>query len=180
MFEDHHVSAHLRKTMASLLTLAISLGPSVTPAFAAGKQPVHSSATATPIQHLVVILQENVSFDHYFATYPNATNPICGNASTALPGLNGTANPHALGRCGYGMRQPFLVVSPWARQNSVDHSLTDQTSVIRFIEDNWLGGQRIGNGSFDSIAGSINGMFDFRAIRKNGTLFLNASTGEKE
>jgi hypothetical protein len=30
--------------------------------------------------------------------------------------------------------------------------LTDQTSVIRFIEDNWLGGQRIGNGSFDTIA----------------------------
>src|SRR5471032_88637 len=32
-------------------------------------------ATATPIQHLVVIFQENISFDHYFATYPFATNP---------------------------------------------------------------------------------------------------------
>src|SRR5471032_1266117 len=32
-------------------------------------------ATATPIQHVVVIFQENVSFDHYFATYPNAANP---------------------------------------------------------------------------------------------------------
>ena len=31
-------------------------------------------ATATPIKHLVVIFQENVSFDHYFATYPNAAN----------------------------------------------------------------------------------------------------------
>ena len=29
--------------------------------------------TATPIQHLVVIFQENVSFDHYFATYPTAS-----------------------------------------------------------------------------------------------------------
>jgi len=28
----------------------------------------------TPIQHLVVIFQENVSFDHYFGTYSNATN----------------------------------------------------------------------------------------------------------
>ena len=28
--------------------------------------------TATPIKHLVVIFQENVSFDHYFGTYPNA------------------------------------------------------------------------------------------------------------
>ena len=31
--------------------------------------------TTTPIEHLVVIFQENVSFDHYFATYPHATNP---------------------------------------------------------------------------------------------------------
>jgi phospholipase C len=31
--------------------------------------------TTTPIKHLVVIFQENVSFDHYFGTYPNATNP---------------------------------------------------------------------------------------------------------
>ena len=32
-------------------------------------------ATLTPIHHLVVIFQENVSFDHYFATYPYAANP---------------------------------------------------------------------------------------------------------
>src|ERR1700740_1261927 len=31
--------------------------------------------TATPIKHLVVIFDENRSFDHYFATYPTATNP---------------------------------------------------------------------------------------------------------
>ena len=30
--------------------------------------------TATPIKHLVVIFQENISYDHYFATYPNAMN----------------------------------------------------------------------------------------------------------
>src|SRR5260221_8293240 len=30
--------------------------------------------TATPIKHLVVIFQENVSFDPYFGTYPNALN----------------------------------------------------------------------------------------------------------
>lgn len=30
--------------------------------------------TATPIKHVVVIFQENVSFDHYFGTYPNALN----------------------------------------------------------------------------------------------------------
>ena len=32
--------------------------------------------TTTPIKHLVVIFQENVSFDHYFGTYPNATEHV--------------------------------------------------------------------------------------------------------
>jgi len=35
----------------------------------------HDSDTATPIEHVELIFQENVSFDHYFTTYPNATNP---------------------------------------------------------------------------------------------------------
>ena len=34
----------------------------------------HQGGTATPIKHVVVIFNENVSFDHYFATYPNAAN----------------------------------------------------------------------------------------------------------
>ena len=86
-------------------------------------------------------------------------------AATSLPGLN-PAITHALGRCGYGPRLPLLVVSPWARQNFVDHTVTDQTSIIRFVEDNWLGGQRIGHGSFDGIASSIVQMFDFRRTRR--------------
>jgi phospholipase C len=36
---------------------------------------VASMKTMTPIKHLVVIFQENISFDHYFATYPHAANP---------------------------------------------------------------------------------------------------------
>jgi phospholipase C len=82
----------------------------------------------------------------------------CGNGVTALPG---PAVGHAQGRCGYGPRLPLLVISPFARRNYVDHSVTDQTSILRFIEDNWLNGERVGGGSFDAIAGSINGMFDF-------------------
>ncbi len=102
----------------------------------------------------------------------------CGTAATSLPGLN-PALLHALGRCGYGPRQPLLVISPWAKQNFVDHSVTDQTSIIRFVEDNWLNGQRIGQGSFDGIANSITQMFNFTKIRTNGTLFLNPTNGEK-
>jgi phospholipase C len=106
----------------------------------------------------------------------------CGNAadSTALPGVD-PSTAHALGRCGLGPRQPLLVVSPWARVNFVDHSVTDQTSVLRFIEDNWLQGQRIGQGSFDAITNSITQMFDFSQNdndQGNGVLFLDPSTGE--
>jgi len=101
----------------------------------------------------------------------------CGSASNSLPGVD-PGNTHALGRCGYGPRQPLLVISPYALENSVDHSATDQSSIIRFVEDNWLGGQRIGQGSFDSIANSITQMFDFKHRRDNGVLFLNPNTGE--
>ena len=74
-------------------------------------------------------------------------------------------------------RLPMLVVSPYARRNFVDHSLTDQTSILRFIEDNWLNGERVGQGSFDAIAGPITNMFDFQhpiATR----LILNPTTGQ--
>ncbi len=103
----------------------------------------------------------------------------CGNAMNSLPGVNPVANPHALGRCGYGPRLPLIVISPWAKVNFVDHSLTDQTSIIRFIEDNWLGGTRIGNGSFDTIANSITQMFDFTKTTGNPVLCLDPTTGER-
>jgi len=103
----------------------------------------------------------------------------CGTAATALPGLNPLLT-HALGRCGYGPRLPLLVISPYSRQNFVDHTVTDQSSIIHFIEDNWLSGQRIGQGSYDGIANSITQMFNFSKVRSNGVLFLNPTTGEKE
>lgn len=97
----------------------------------------------------------------------------CGDGSTALAGPN---TPHAQGRCGYGPRLPLLVVSPYAKQNFVDHTLTDQTSILRFIEDNWLGNERVGHGSFDTIASPITGMFDFSHPQTQKYL-LNETTG---
>lgn len=98
----------------------------------------------------------------------------CGNGALVLSGVSGMP---AMGRCGYGPRLPLLVISPWARQNFVDHTVTDQSSIIHFIEDNWLGGQRIGQGSFDGIASSISQMFDFSHPREGRRLFLRPSTG---
>jgi len=85
-------------------------------------------------------------------------NGLCG---TVTPQLDGISAAHAQGRCGYGPRVPMMVISPYARQNFVDHTLTDQSSIIRFVEDNWLNGQRIGHGSFDTIANSVASMFNF-------------------
>jgi phospholipase C len=101
----------------------------------------------------------------------------CGNGAAALPGIK-PSTQHAQGRCGYGPRQPLLVISPWAKRNYVDHTVTDQTSVIRFIEDNWLGSERIGGGSFDAIANSISSMFDFKQVVSNDLFILNENTGE--
>jgi phospholipase C len=138
----------------------------------------------------VVIMYDDSDgwYDHQMGPIVNtSTGPAdgltgpgaCGNAALALPGADPVANPHALGRCGYGPRQPLLVISPWARQNFVDHTVTDQTSVTRFIEDNWLGGQRLAAGSFDALASPINQMFNFTKIRANGKLILNPVTGNK-
>jgi phospholipase C len=81
-------------------------------------------------------------------------------------------------RCGYGPRQPLLVVSPYAKSNFVDHTTTDQSSILRFIEDNWQTG-RIGNSSFDAKAGTPLNMFSFGEGRDDGVdkLFLDPETG---
>ena len=76
-----------------------------------------------------------------------------------------------------GPRLPLLVISPWARGNYVDHTVTDQTSVLRFIEDNWKLGRLGDPQSFDLKANSIAGMFDFnRPLSRR--IILDQSTGE--
>jgi phospholipase C len=93
---------------------------------------------------------------------------LCGNPSdTPLAGQNG--------RCGYGPRLPLLVISPWAKSGHIDHTLTDQSSIIKFVEDNW-GLPRI-PGSFDAIAGTLNHLFDFSG-KPSKPLYLDPTTGE--
>src|SRR3979490_3356645 len=102
MFKRVKTLAAPRKMLALLTALTTALGPSVSPAFAASKAAPKAASTSTPIQHLVVIFQENVSFDHYFGTYPNAANtdgtPF--HASAGTPTVNGlppallSANPN--------------------------------------------------------------------------------------
>ena len=122
-------------------------------------------------------------YDH---AYANPTSPsfdptvdqvngpgVCG-AGTPPDGLSGKP---VNGRCGPGTRIPFLVISPYAKVNYVSHGYVSQASVVRFIEDNWLHGERLGGGSFDASTGSIMDMFDFSKRHHDRRLFLSTDTG---
>ncbi len=125
-------------------------------------------------------------YDHQMSPIVNSSAVLqTGSASNSDqlngPGKcgNGTPLDGIEGRCGYGPRIPMLVISPWAKQNFVDHTLTDQSSIIHFIEDNW-GLGRIGGGSFDAESGSIENMLDFSQKVNPGhrhQVFLNPSDG---
>jgi len=60
----------------------------------------------------------------------------------------------------------------------VDHAVTDQASILQFIEDNWSLG-RIGNDSADAIAGSLKPLFDFDDEGENQRLILDPATGTR-
>jgi phospholipase C len=127
-------------------------------------------------------------YDHQMSPIVNSSAVAASNTNNTDqlngPGVCGNGTPLAgiQGRCGYAQRQPLLVISPYAKRNFVDHTLTDQSSVLRFIEDNWRTG-RIGGGSFDDLAGSLLNMFDFddrqfAEHRFNELLFLDETTGQ--
>jgi phospholipase C len=96
-------------------------------------------------------------------------NGVCGTGKNALGSIQG--------RCGYGPRLPLLIISPWAKKNFVDSTLTDQSSILRFVEDNFQLG-RIGGGSYDAIAGSLLNMFDIEEGQHNNKVFVKCTTGE--
>jgi phospholipase C len=92
---------------------------------------------------------------------------VCGTASR-LP-LAGEED-----RCGYGPRLPLLVISPYAKTNYVNHSVTDQSSVLAFIEQNWSTGTIAG--SLAQEAGSLDSFFDFDK-RHADRVILDPKTG---
>ncbi len=133
----------------------------------------------------VVILYDDSDgwYDHQMGSIltqsqtPNdaLTGPgTCGTNVTKVP-----SGPTGLqqARCGVGPRQPLLVISPFSKSNFVDGSLTTQSSVVKFIEDNWLASQRIGDGSVDATTGTLNTMFNFSRPNTE-PLFLDPQTGE--
>jgi phospholipase C len=126
-----------------------------------------------------------INYDDSDGWYDHVMSPIINSsadpATDALngPGVCGHGTP--LGgiqdRCGYGQRLPMMVISPYAKTNYVDNTMTDQTSIINFIENNWLGGQRTGTSSFDNLSGSLNGMFNWNHPDSR-PFILNPTTGQ--
>jgi phospholipase C len=130
-----------------------------------------------------------ITYDDSDGWYDHVLAPIVNGSQTSLDTLTNTGqcgNPKTVpqtstgqpeqGRCGYGPRLPFLVVSPYARQNAVSSTLIDQSSVVKFIESNWSL-PAMGNGAADVAAGSLDSLFNFNGDTAPA-LFLNPSTGE--
>ena len=135
-------------------------------------------------------------YDHAYtaptsASYNSTADQVngpgqCGAGVATQPQPDGLAGKPVNGRCGPGTRIPFVVISPFAKRNYVSHERISQASVVRFIEDNWLRGERLGGGSFDASAGSIIDMFDFDQFgfgnqpgfgNTNYALFLDPTAG---
>ena len=114
-------------------------------------------------------------YDHVMGPVVNFSNDSTYDTLTD-PGKCGEMKPGAYAdRCGYGPRLPLLVISPYAKVNFIDHTVTDQSSILRFVEDNW-GLGRLGNQSTDAQAGSLNNLFDFSHAGAS-PLMLDPTTG---
>src|ERR1700677_2332034 len=128
----------MQKSIVSFGAGLFAAGAVLSSAFAGESVQSNTRATptATPIKHLVVIFEENVSFDHYFATYPNATNPSGEPRFLAAPGtptVNGltgvllTNNPNATNPVnGAGKTNPFRLDRSEAATADQDHDYTPE------------------------------------------------------
>ena len=130
-----------------------------------------------------------IAWDDSDGWYDHATPPLVNPSaaagfdavSDANGGNCGSPKPDAIqARCGFGPRLVLNMVSPWSKVNYVDHTLTDQSSILRFIEDNWglnyIDGPAVRDAnnhlrkpgfplspqkqSFDVVTGSFDNMFD--------------------
>jgi phospholipase C len=125
-----------------------------------------------------------LTYDDSDGWYDSVASPIVNGSNdsttdtklcSSVPITVGSSND----RCGFGVRLPMVVISPYTRENFVSNKQTDTASIINFIEDNWLHGQRI-QGSYDASSGSLDGtdgLLNFRVRPHDTPVILNAATG---
>jgi phospholipase C len=132
-----------------------------------------------------------IAYDDSDGWYDHVASPVISGSNDPTAGTTGNMGdtkicstvPTTVGseqdRCGYGVRLPFLVISPYTRENYVSSKLLNTASVVKFIEDNWLGGKSIAD-SFDAVSGSIagrGGLLDFNVRPHFTPVILNPTTG---
>lgn len=150
-------------------------------------------------RHTAIVINYDDSDGWYDHANPGVVNPSLSpadnltNTTMSVP-ASGQCGPKPQsteplageqGRCGFGPRLPMLVVSPYAKSNYVDHSLSNQASTINFVEYNWH--LPAIAGSFDQAQEKVDksehvpfdlaGMFEFDG-RSNSRLPLSPLTGE--
>jgi phospholipase C len=128
------VAEFTRQAVALVATFAIILGTTASPIYAATKDGNDNDQKnqQNPIKHVVVIFQENVSFDHYFGTYPNALNTTDGEpkfvARHNTPTVNGYTqlllqkNPNLNPVNGISATNPFRLARSQALTASQNHA----------------------------------------------------------
>jgi phospholipase C len=144
-------------------------------------------------------------YDHVYSGVTNPSQSVADNltntsltvSSTGTSGQCGGSpqgteeTPFPLGdqqgRCGFGPRIPMMVISPYAKKNSVDSNLTDQASIINFVEYNWglpgIPGSAdqvlAGRDASEGVPFDLAGMFEFGG-KRDGKLYLNPTTGQRQ
>ena len=101
---------HHRFTKAVVAVAAAALALLPAPLFGADKD---DFKTTTPIKHVVVIFQENISFDHYFGTYPHA-KPNNDSTSFFAAAKDDTPRVNGLEQAGLLTNNPNAANPPWA------------------------------------------------------------------
>ena len=116
-------------------------------------------------------------YDHVAPQVISGSNDAATDSAicSKVPVTVGTTND----RCGFSQRLPLVVISPYTRENYVSSNLTNTASVVKFIEDNWLNGQRIAD-SYDMVSGSLDGrggVLNFNTRPHFQPVILNPTTG---
>jgi len=129
-----------------------------------------------------------IAYDDSDGWYDHQVSPTLFPSHGTKDALNGPETCHFANesskiehdnRCGLGPRLPFMLISPYAKSNYVDNTLTEQSSIINFVEQNWSLGS-IGAGSEDVDSGSVDNMFEFGNAQRAPQLILNETSGEVE
>jgi phospholipase C len=125
-----------------------------------------------------------ITYDDSDGWYDSVASPVINGSNdsatdtkicSSVPITVGSSND----RCGFGVRLPMVVISPFTRENYVSNNQTDTASIIKFVEDNWLHGQRI-SGSYDAVSGSLDapgGLLNFKVRPHDTPVILNPTTG---